>query len=367
MPEQPIHYRIFDCWRFAAALLVMAYHYLFFAPGTDAPAATDFLHRLLPLLDMFFMISGFLIMTLYAGRMNTVGDYGRFLRRRLARLYPLHVLTLLFFAAVAAAGAGGILSLHDPQRWTFRDVPLHLLAIHAWGTTDHLSFNYPSWSVSAEIFCYLLFPVVVVVARLGGTRALIALLLAWVALLEVLSRAGVFPSGHWTNADTLGAYRAFADFTAGAVAACLVARRAFPVRSHLPGLLSLALALAMMIAQGPVYPILALLFLAILLVGLSETARPRSTAVLAPLMVLTRVSFGIYILHSIPEIVFLSFGWRRVLEPAGSVGFYTWLLVPMLATIGLALLSHRFVEGRLGRLLSGGRKPASPDLRLAGA
>lgn len=362
-----MYFRIFDCWRLAAALLVMTYHFLFFAPEGDALAATDFIHRLLPLLDMFFMISGFLIMTLYADRLRTLADYGRFLRRRLARLYPLHVLTLLFFVAIALAGAGGLVALGDPSRWRLEDAPFHLLAVHAWGTTDRLAFNYPSWSVSAEIFCYLLFPVVVVVARRGGLRGLLALLLAWVAVLEVLSHRGVFPSGHWTDADTLGAYRAFADFTAGAVAARLVADRVLPVRSHLPGLLALALALATMLAQGPIHLTLALLFAAILLVGLSETARPESTAALAPLMVLTRVSFGIYILHSIPEMVFLNIGWRRVLEPTGAVDFYVWLLVPMLATVALALLSFRFVEGRLGRLLSGERTRPEPRLRLAKA
>ncbi|WP_416357751.1 acyltransferase family protein [Aureimonas phyllosphaerae] len=362
-----MHYRIFDCWRFSAAILVMTYHFMFFAPGTHAAIATDALHHLLPLLDAFFMISGFVIAARYAPRMNTMGDYRRFLRRRLARLYPLHFLTLLFFGSIGAAGALGLVTLHDLPRWNMADLPLHVLAVHAWGTTDRLTFNYPSWSVSAEFFCYLLFPAVVLVWRRAGIAGLAFLLFGWIAVLEVWSYAGVFPSGHWTNADTFGAYRAFADFTAGALAAALVARRALAVTSHMPGLLALAAALLTMAIPAFVHLTLALLFLAILLIGLSEGARPRSTERLEPAMPLLRLSFSIYILHAACEIVLLSFLWRRILEPQEIMSFYAFLPVPMLATIALAFLSARFVEGPLGRRLAGerGAKPRPPTLASA--
>jgi len=362
-----MYFRIFDCWRFVAAMLVMSYHYLYFAPGDDAISGTAYLHRLLPLLDMFFMISGFLIASRYASSVSTPAEYARFLRRRIARVYPLHLLTLAFFVAVAWAGAAGLVTLRDPVRWDFSALPFHILAVHAWGTTEALGFNYPSWSVSAEIFCYILFPVVMVIFRRAGLRGLLALLAVWVAALEILSRQGAFPSGHWTDADTMGAYRAFADFTAGAVAAALVARRRIDVRSHLPGLAALAVAVYAMLSQQSVYLSLAALFAAIVLIGLSETARPSSTAWLQPLMRLTRVSFGIYILHSVLETLFLSIVWNRLLEPTGLVGFYVFWLVPMAATIALALLSDRFVEGRLGRLMAGIPAPSGAKSRMASA
>ena len=359
-----MHYRIFDCWRFSAAILVMTYHFMFSAPGADAQTGTDLLHHLLPLLDGFFMISGFVIAARYAPRMNTMGDYRRFLRRRLARLYPLHLLTLAFFAAIGAAGALGLVTLHDLPRWNMADLPFHVLAIHAWGTTDRLTFNYPSWSVSAEFFCYLLFPPVVLVWRRTGLGGLCFLLAGWIAVLEVWSWKGVFPSGHWTTTDTFGAYRAFADFTAGALAAALVARRSLSVTSHLPGLLAMAAALASMAAELSIYLTLAVVFIA------QATHTPQSTARLEPLMGVMRLSFGIYILHAICEIVFLSFVWKRILEPTHLVGFYVFLPVPIVASIALAWASARFVEGPLGRRLagsgSGGEpKPRTPKLASA--
>ncbi len=360
-----MHYRIFDCWRFSAAILVMSYHFMFFAPDPDAQIGTDVLHHLLPLLDAFFMISGFVIATRYATRMETMGDYGRFLRRRLARLYPLHLLTLAFFAAIGTAGTLGFITLHDLPRWNMADLPFHVLGLHAWGTTDRLTFNYPSWSVSAEFFCYLLFPAIVLVWRRAGLPGLCLLLFGWIAVLETWSWKGVFPSGHWTSADTFGAYRAFADFTAGSLAAALVARRILPVASHLPGFVALAAALATMVTASLVHLTLVLLFLAILLIGLSESARPRSTERLEPAMGLLRLSFGIYILHAVCEIVLLSFLWRRILEPMNLVSFYAYLPVPMLATIALAWASSRLIEAPLGRRLAGEHRPKPPSLASA--
>lgn len=354
-----MHYRIFDCWRFCAAVLVMVYHFMFFAPGTDAAVGPVFMYRFLPMLDAFFMISGFVIAARYAPGMTTVNDYRRFLRRRLARIYPLHLVTLLFFAGLGLAGPLGLMTFQDPARWAFSDLPLHLAMVHAWGTTDHLGFNYPSWSVSAEFFCYLLFPVVVLIWREAGLPGLCLLLFGWIAVLEAWSAQGVFPSGHWTDANTFGAYRALADFVAGGLAAALVAGRAIEVRSHVPGGLALAAAFAAMAANQSVHLTLALLFLAILLTGLSESARPRSTEFLAPAMGVLRLSFGIYLLHPVAEALFLSVLWNRVLAPMAVVGFYPYLAVPMVATVALAWTSARFFDGPLGRRIAGVGKPSA--------
>lgn len=360
-----MHYRIFDCWRFSAAILVMLYHFMFFAPGTDAETGPVFMYRFLPMLDAFFMVSGFVIAARYAERMNTMGDYRRFLRRRLARVYPLHLATLAFFAGLGLAGPLGLMTFQNPSRWAFSDLPLHVAMIHAWGLTDHLGFNYPSWSVSAEFFCYLLFPVVVLIWRGAGLSGLCLLLFGWIAVLEAWSAQGVFPSGHWTDANTFGAYRAFADFVAGGLAAALVARRALPVRSHGPGLLALAAAFAVMASHQFVYLTLGLMFVAILMTGLSESARPRSTELLEPVMGLLRLSFGIYLLHPVAEALFLSVLWNRVLGPMNVVGFYTYLAVPMLATVALAWLSARFFDGPVGRRIAGVGRPRALALPAA--
>ena len=59
--------------------------------------------------DLFFVVSGFVIARQYFGRVNDAASIGRFLWRRLARIYPLHLATLAFYLALAGAlhfGAG---------------------------------------------------------------------------------------------------------------------------------------------------------------------------------------------------------------------------------------------------------------------
>lgn len=360
-----MHFRVFDCWRLTAAMLIMAYHFLFFAPyGVEA--GTQFLHRLLPLLDMFFMISGFLIASRYATRIASVADYANFMRRRIARLYPLHFLTTMFFAAVALV-ALVVGSAHHPWARDLAALPLHLLALHGLGTTDELALNYPSWSVSAEFFAYALFPVILLAFRWKGLAGLFALLAVWVGGLEYASSRGVFPSGHWTGADTMGAYRAFADFIAGSAIAVVVGRRMISITAHWPGIVLSVAAVAAMILQAPPYPTLLLLALALTATALAETARPDSTAMLAPLMPVTRVSFGIYLLHPVMEFVFLTVIWQRVLEPLGIIDFYVYWTLPMVATVAVAMLSDRFVERRFGGWIAGPRRPEGKQARMASA
>jgi peptidoglycan/LPS O-acetylase OafA/YrhL len=362
-----VYYRLFDCWRFIAALLIMAYHFLFAAPY-GAEAGTEFLRRLLPLLDMFFMISGFFITTRYGGELRGVADYRGFLRRRIARLYPLHVIVTLFFVAVAVAAmfAG---AENYPWRQELEAVPLHLLAIHALGTTEHLALNYVSWSVSAEFFCYAAFPLVVLAMRWKGLLGLGLGLFTgcWILGLEIASRAGVFPSGHWTSADTMGAYRAFADFCIGAFIAQVVARRPIDLRSHLPGIALLAAAVAGMIWQMPTYPVLLLLAASLTATALAETARPDSTAALRFAMPFTKVSFGIYLWHPVMEFIFIIVIWNRWLGATGSVDFYVFWLLPMAATLAVAMLSDRYLERRFGTLIAGPKRPASREARFVSA
>ena len=88
-PKQ--HFRILEFWRLAAALLVMIFHFVEYGTGA-ALVLGDLLHRLLPLMEMFFMISGFLIMLRYSDTLLAEpGSYRRFLVRRVARLYPLYL------------------------------------------------------------------------------------------------------------------------------------------------------------------------------------------------------------------------------------------------------------------------------------
>jgi len=167
-----IRYRLFEIWRFVAALLIMLYHFGHFAPG-DGLALKNELAPLRPLLDMFFIISGFLIFARYGEQVRDARSYGIYLYKRLIRLYPLHLATLSYFVLIGLLVSVGVLRTGgEPQLYDWSALPSNLLLIQAWGVEDRLSFNFVSWSLSAEWFAYLLLPVIIVAFRRAGLAAL---------------------------------------------------------------------------------------------------------------------------------------------------------------------------------------------------
>lgn len=175
---------------FAAAVVVL--FHMFFDEHADWPFWLGVIVDGHLGVDLFFVLSGFILAHVYlpawrAGRF----DYGNFIANRFARVYPLHLAMLLVFVAsyqfVRLAGLGGAA---EGEVWG--DFPFHLLLLHAWGFTGGHSWNFPSWSVSAEAFAYLAFPVSLLVFRRSRpVPALVAALALLLALSAALSAYGV--------------------------------------------------------------------------------------------------------------------------------------------------------------------------------
>lgn len=345
------HFRILESWRLMAALAVMMWHFLRFAPpGHDEASA--FLYRLLPLMEMFFMISGFLIVLRYMDRLLlSPGSYRSFLLRRFARLYPLYLATLAFFMVVGAAVHLGWIPSDYPRRYDFSILPQNLLLLQGWGTTSELSFNYVGWTLSAEWFCYLTLPLIILVARQGGVFGLVVLSAVAIALLETGTGLGIIPFESWLKADTWGAYRAFADFTLGGVMALLVRNFRWTLRSPLYAWTTFSLALFAMLDEQNGYLVLGLLGLSIIFAAVSEQNNPAGSAFLRPVHPIGKVSFGIYLIHPVAEAIFFSALWRQVIGPSELIGFYWYWLVPAFVTIAVAMLSDRYFEGPVSRLI----------------
>jgi len=96
----------------------------------------------------FFILSGFVVSLGY-GRQVSEGTFrfSRFIMRRMVKLYPLHLLCLVFFLAVnvCAIDYRALLNLFLLQSW----VP---------DADVYFSCNSVSWFLSSLFFCYLVFP-----------------------------------------------------------------------------------------------------------------------------------------------------------------------------------------------------------------
>lgn len=157
--------------RGVAALLVVAYH-LQYVPGhLPLEDATAFFRRSYLMVDLFFVLSGFIIAYVYDINQSTVMtavEIKTFLQRRFIRIYPLHFVVLVVFvvynltmtAVFVAAGRPA------PVSWSGHSMTMlgaQFLLLNAWMPGPN-GWNIPSWSISAEFVAYLLFPLMVLCA-----------------------------------------------------------------------------------------------------------------------------------------------------------------------------------------------------------
>lgn len=347
-----MHFRILGMWRFSAAMLVMIYHFLSYGSDSGVEAA-DRLHSLFPLLDMFLMVSGFLIMFRYADRLLVErGSYASFIGRRLARFYPLYLATLAYFIVVGLAVNAGLIGSTADGRYDFATLPANILLIQGWGFTENLTFNYVGWTLSAEWFCYLTLPVIVLAHRRYGVPGLLALIAATLVALEMAVAADIIPFPTWQVADTWGAYRAFADFAVGALIAVLVRDSRWQLHSTLPGWILFGLTVAAMWQGLHGYPALALLAVSIFLAALAERNNPISMQWLQPFDAVSNVSFSIYLIHPVLASVMLGIVWRMFLEPMQIISFYAFWLIPMAMVVTISLVSARYFEKPVSKFLN---------------
>jgi len=131
---------------------------------------------------LFWTISGFVFMNVYADTRPTARQ---FWVKRLARLYPLHLLTLLLiaviqFVALRCLGHWLIYPENDVAHFVS-----HLFFASAWLPGAPHSFNGPVWSVSVEVLIYGAF---FLFARLAKPNliSVLAGMLIFMILMELL-------------------------------------------------------------------------------------------------------------------------------------------------------------------------------------
>lgn len=102
----------------------------------------------------FWAVSGFVFAHVY---LADASAKSRFWPARIARLWPLHLLTLGLMALLQAAyvaqhGTEFVYHTNDLKHFLL-SIPL----MQYWGWQEDQSFNGPSWSLSTEILAYLVF------------------------------------------------------------------------------------------------------------------------------------------------------------------------------------------------------------------
>lgn len=133
--------------RFIFAIFIFIHHFYFngvqWSPG--GPAGVSF----------FFILSGFVLSAGYYDKISKAEfSYRIFILRRLVRVYPLHLLGLLFYIIII----GVFIGISRPYA-----LVANLTLLQSWVPLKSFYFsgNAVSWCLSVMIFFYVLFPFIV--------------------------------------------------------------------------------------------------------------------------------------------------------------------------------------------------------------
>lgn len=328
--------------------------------------------------DFFFMLSGFVLARSAAARFEkgiAWSEAASFIARRLARLYPVHLLMLLLLLAIEIAlrlhwaGEQGVsfFAVQGTPGRTPESFVSNVFLVQAWWLHDSLTWNKPAWFVSAEFALVLLFPLLAfAIGGRFGVRGVLALVAGLAGIVAVFSLAD---QGLMGLSFHDGVYRGLVDFIAG-MGLSLVA---LGLGGRLPATMTDGIAFGVIqvlalwllfetMTFGPERSAVVLamaLFLASLIADRGIVAR---FFALAPLMFLGRVSYGVYMGH------WLFITTLPLLRAA--VGFTPdwtlealWILAASLAfgillTLAVEDPAREPAERLFGRLL-GARPPAA--------
>ncbi len=146
--------------RFFAAFYVILFHAHDFS-GVDLYALTNLFNSGYLAVDFFFILSGFILSyTYYPQIIEKSFSYSDFFIKRVARIYPVHIFTLLLMLVIITfIKLAGVTWSHDMETSNFYEFIKNILMVHSWAFYSNLSYNQPSWSISAEFFAYILFPI----------------------------------------------------------------------------------------------------------------------------------------------------------------------------------------------------------------
>jgi len=166
--------------RFYLAFWVAIYH----LPGLiDVAYLNAVIKKGYLAVDIFFVLSGYILTHVYI-QFFTSSVKGQnitiFVKKRFAKIYPVHLATLI--AAIVYYNMLNLV-IHPQKELAYDQISHHALLIHSWGMLDVVSWNFPSWSISAEWFAYIfIFPLSFTIYRLFGFRLFSVIIFAGLIL-----------------------------------------------------------------------------------------------------------------------------------------------------------------------------------------
>ncbi len=347
--------------RFFAALWVVGYHFLpILLPG--ARETIPFVERGRLGVELFFILSGFILSHVYFQAFESKAfDYKKFVWARFARVYPLHLLTMAVFAAVSVMAL--IVGINISGDLTRLDtVWQNLTLTHAWGVSPAAAWNTPSWSISAEWFAYLAFPLFATIGMQFRQRPRTFVLLAAASIPALyLVWGGLMGSVMADQTILFGVLRIIPTFAYGMALYLWFRDGAFQSRRASAWLTVCATVAMLALAALDAFDGWIVISAGLIILGLAGLARSGDKTLGHPVLVwLGEVSFAIYMFLYVWEVLLLKVYEKLGLYvPGEALHPALWLMLPV-GLMMIASAAHHLVEHPARnalRKLYGGLRP----------
>lgn len=345
-----------DALRFLAAAFVVLYHFGSSAP-VDLTARYTMLDRGWLATDFFIIVSGFVLGRAYGAALDQLDlSPRRFFLKRIARVWPAHLIVLFGLAVLLLVAHLVGLPSNSPERFQAADFLYQALLVHAWGLSHQPSWNEPSWTLSALVVCYAVFPFLwLITRRLAGRGwALVVgfgLVLSAAVLSQQLLGASLFDLPFHQ-----GVIRALPLFTLGALLARFVMhRRVSRAAALASGLAALGALVAIQAPERTEFSALASIVALATLIVSADGLGVRRTALIKAA---ADISFALFITHAVIGTIWFSGIDALNIQTSWLSWFGAWIAVLGGAT-AFHLLIDRPLQKRL-RALIDRRKSSAP-------
>lgn len=291
--------------------------------------------------DFFFVLSGYIMAHVHAKDFSQdlrFSSVRSFLCLRLARIYPLHLFWLAMTVLTVVSLPGFDLPYRTEQ-FDWASLPIAALLLQNWIGVLASIWNGPTWSLSAEWFAYLVFPVLMWACLRAGTKTVIATALVCLMiapLIHVVADRNVI-----AEMGRAGMIRMMTEFVLGIVVWRLGQTQPCPQR-WLHVLLACLIGLGVAMYLGFGSPVLVI----VLVVATLAKAGSRKLPIMSSALVqkLGQLSFSIYLSHWLLIQIMNWVGRHESFTVQPLELRISWILMSLLVMWIAAEFSFRLIE-----------------------
>ncbi|MFD0962593.1 acyltransferase family protein [Pseudofulvibacter geojedonensis] len=327
--------------RFIAAISIVIFHYGSGSSLFNNETVSFLFNQANIGVSYFYILSGFVMVIAY-GNKNKI-DSGLYLKNRLARIYPVYFLAIFLIIAIRLF-----------KEIDYYNLLLNIFMFQTWIPEKALTINTPGWSISVELFFYILFPILLnyLYSKKSLSKISYIIISFWI-ISQVIHHLLIYKIIHipYYNIVDL-AYHPIMhlnQFLVGNLAGLFFINKLKEKQHNYFLIISVIILSIIILLKYPIglnfhNGLLAILFVPLILfISLSNGYISKLTSK-KPFVFLGEISFGIYILQAPVWIIFSDYRLNKYLGLDKNIDFTKAFFLRLVILIFLSIISYIYFE-----------------------